>query len=259
MPNIDSINPVLYTGDMPYHVDYDNLPLIRILARQDLINLAVDQYTAILKDAIGSAGSLSNRLSQSIHDNGDLKTVAINDALHNIGYHSDGQYSGIEYVRMKLDERNKLETIEEDANLLKLQVDNNLIDNGTVQLIDSDTVTWVYESSNKIKAEFAFPTSAAHQHYSGLTPVHSNIITPDYKNYKSTSLSTPYIDGSLKVYINGIRIFSDIDVYVYSSGSPSGTWYATKFTPNYSAGTFVLSRTIASSDVIKIDFDISLT
>lgn len=259
MPNIDSITPVLYTGDMPYHVDFDNLPLSRILARQDLINLAVDQYTAILKDAVGSAGSLSNRLNQSIQNDGNLKSSAIDSSLHKIGAHTDGDYDGISYVRMKEEERNKLLNIEDQANLLKVLADDNLIENGTLELVDSDTVSWTYISSNKLKAEFAFPVEAAHNHYYNLTPVHSNLTTPDYKNYKTTSLSTAFVDGSLKVYINGIRIFHDVEVYVYSTGGPSGNWYSTKFTPNHSSGTFQLSRTISASDVIKIDFDILLT
>lgn len=260
MPNIDNIQPVLYTGSMPYHVDYDNLPLTRILARQNLLNLSVEQYTAILKDSVGSAGSLSNRLAQSINDDGSLKVNAINESLHNIGYHSDGNYDGIDYVRMKLEEREKLELIDDEANSLKIKVGEDTLDNGTLEILDTDTISWTYEAPNKISAEFAFPTSAAHEHHYGLTPVHSNISTPNYINYKTTSVSTPFIEDSLKVFINGIRIFEDVSTYVYTySSGPSGSWTSTNFTANHLSGTFYLNRAISASDIIKIDFDRSLT
>lgn len=260
MPNINNIVPVLYTGLMPYHINYDNLPLIRILARQDLLNLSVEQYTEILKNSVGSAGSLSNRLNQSIENDGSLKVAAMNEALHNIGHHEDGEYSGVNYVRMKLEEQEKLALIDDEANSLKIKVGEDTLDNGTLEILDTDTISWVYTAPNKISAEFAFPTTAAHEHHYGLTPVHANISIPNYTNYKSTSVSTTFVEDSLKVFINGIRIFEDVQTYVYTfSSGPSGTWTATSFTPNHAAGTFYLNRAISSTDVIKIDFDRSLT
>lgn len=260
MPNIDNITPVLYSGMMPYHINYDNLPLIRILARQDLLNLSVEQYTEILKDSVGSAGSLSNRLNQSINDDGSLKADAVDETLHNIGYHTDGEYDGVNYVRMKLEEQQKLSLIANEANSLKVKVGEDTLESGTLEILDTDSVSWTYEAPNKISAEFAFPTTAAHEHHYGLTPVHSNISTPDYINYKSTSVSTAFMEDSLRVFINGIRIFEDVQTYVYTfSSGPSGTWTATYFTPDHAAGTFYLNRAISSNDIIKIDFNRSLT
>jgi hypothetical protein len=97
----------------------------------------------------------------------------------------------------------------------------------------------------------------AHSHNYNLTPVHANIVTPDYINYKTTSVSTVYVENSLRVYINGVRLNEDDLVYVPSAAA-SPTFTQLKFTENFSAGTFALSGAITAADVIKIDFDISL-
>ena len=102
-----------------------------------------------------------------------------------------------------------------------------------------------------------FPASAAHQHLDNLTPVPVNIVTPDYINYKVTSMSTQFVDGSLKVYINGVRIFEDGSVYV-PNYSATPTYTLKYFTSSPSTGTFSLNTAITSSDVIRIDFIQSL-
>jgi len=78
-------------------------------------------------------------------------------------------------------------------------------------------------------------------------------VTTNYIDYKTTSLSTAFIADTLRIFINGVRIYSDDDVYV--PDATVSAWNLTRFTPNETAGTFVLSRTITSSDVIRIDFD----
>jgi len=260
MPRIDLITPVEYNSLWPYNSNYDNLPLKYILARQDLINLAVDQSEEILRNSVGTAGSLSNRLNQSLEEDGSLKTTAVDESLHNIGAHEDGTYESIDYVRMKADERDKLELIADEATSLKIQFETVsttvLFENETVEFQDSETVQWTVTVPNIITANLAFPATAAHEHNYDLVPVHDNLLTPDYINYKSTSGAIAYIEGSLRVYINGIRISENVDVYVYVADSgPSGTWYATSFTPDAENGTFALSRAIDASDVITIDFD----
>ena len=66
-----------------------------------------------------------------------------------------------------------------------------------------------------------------------------------------------YVENSLRVYINGVRLNEDDLVYVPSAAA-SPTFTQLKFTENFSAGTFALSSAITAADVIKIDFDISL-
>ena len=282
MPDISLIPEVLYDPLQPYQWIYDNLPLENILLRQDMINSAVDVNSDILVDSIGTAGTLSNRLDVSLEDNGYLKVSAINVADHDIAFHTDGVRtltasdisiidpldvyqlpSIVSFIRMLGAERDKLLLVSDEATSLRLQLftedisNTVLFDDEIVELVDTDTITWEIEEPNKIKARMAFPSAAAHEHNYDLTPVHANIPTPDYTNYKTTSASTPYMEDSLRVYINGIRLNEDDLVYVPSAAA-SPTFSQLKFTGNYSAGTFALSSAITVADVIKIDFDVSL-
>lgn len=263
MPRIELITPVYYDGEWPYHKEYDNLPLRYIVARQELINSAVDQVEEILRDSIGTQGTLANRLNQSLDEDGSLLVDAVDETLHSIGAHTDGEYEGVEYVRMTADERDKLTNIAEDATSILIEVENTI--STTVEFADgpfvlgrSNTVTWEVTAPNIIKANLAFPTEAAHQHYYDLVPVAANS-TPDYINYKTTSLSTAFVEDSLRVYVNGIKLSVSDDVYVYNNtDGPGGDWELLSFTSDYEAGTFELSRAIDITDIITIDFDINL-
>jgi hypothetical protein len=266
MPRIDLITPVTYDSLWPYHSRYDNLPLEYILARQSLINSAVDNSDEILENAKGSAGTLANRLNQSLEEDGDLKDTAIDEALHKIGAHTDGEYDGIEYVRMKSDERDKLALIADEATSLTIQFETIStistiaeFSNDTLVFQDSDTITWAIENPNLVTANMVFPDSAAHEHYYDLTPVHADQDEPDYTNYEVTNSSVAFIEGSLRVYVNGIRISEDEEVYVYNADDgPAGTWTLTSFTGDAENGTFELNRALDEADIIKIDFDRSL-
>lgn len=272
MPNIDSIVPVYYSELDPYYVYYDNLPLRNIVLRQELINSAVETQKQIIAESKGTQGTLANRLAQSIEDDGSLKSSAIDDAWHNIAYHTDGTYddgiSIIQYVRMRNEERAKLEFIADAATSLALQVETPstiiLFEDETVELLGSSSVTWSTLAPNQIQANLTFPLSAIRQHYYDQVPVFYDLITPDYQTYKVNSIASPYVEGSLKVFINGIRLSADTtdppySVYVPSADGPEGTWYLMSFTPDYANGTFVLSRSITASDVIRIDYDIELS
>lgn len=261
MPNIDLINEVLHDPMHPYHFEFDNLPLKNILKRQEIINYAVDNNEQTLRESQGTQGSLSNRLNQSIDPDGSLKTEAINDALHHIGAHEEGDYLGTEYVIMTQDERNKLTNIADEATNIIFDFDfegistTTTIDSGTLSIQPSETIEWYLYAPNIIKARTTFPSTAVHNHFYSLTPVHVNIGSPDYINYKTTSVATAFIEDSLRIYINGIRIFEDEEVYVYGDDGPDGTWALISFTPDHDNGTFELSRAISVDDIIMIDFD----
>lgn len=260
MPNINQIPEVYYNPLDPYHHEYDNKPLKNINARIELINSAVDNNSQALRDAAGTQGNVDTRISQSIDVDGNLRVDAIDETLHHIGAHTEGDYNGTEYAIMTQAERDKLALISDDATNITIGIDTISstvnFDDGQVLIQNSDSVTWEVISPNIVKAHLGFPLEAAHLHYYDLTPSHANIITPNYTNYKTTSLSTPFLEDSLRVYINGIRIPASPDsVYVYGPDGPSGTWELTNFVPNFSAGTFVLNRAIDSTDLIKIDFD----
>jgi hypothetical protein len=270
MPHIELVPHVLYEAMQPYYVDFDNLPIKTILYMQELINDVVDSNTLLLQTAKGSTGSLAIRLSQSMEEDGSLKTTAVDDVLHNIGAHIDG--SGLDehgdtiaFVRMKSAERDKLSQISDEATALQIRVQTPsvdvLFDDDLIQVAASDTISWTVEGSlgnQKIKAHMNFPTTMAHRHIYDLVPVHDNLLDPDYQTYKVNSIASPYMEDSLRVYVNGFRISTNQEVYV-PGPIPSETWYLTSFTPDHEAGIFTMNRALDPDDVIYIDFDLSVS
>lgn len=255
MPRIELVEVPLYNPDDPYHFHVDNLPLQSLIKRLDLVNFAVDNANNVLRDAQGTQGTLSNRLNQSIDSDGNLKESAVDETLHNIGSHTDGSYLGVDYVRMTLDERTKLTGIQDEATSLYLKVQNGLsevtFDAGELKLQNSSTLTWEVTSPNIVQGHLAFDPAAAHQHSYDITPS-----TSDYTNFV-----TPYafIEDSLRVYINGIRISQSEEVYV-PGALMSSPWTLISFTVDDSGdGTFHLSTAISSDDIIRVDFDVSLS
>lgn len=275
MPDISKIPEVLYQGLQPYHVHYDNLPLTNILTRIDLVNNQVNINSDILRGANGTVGSLNNRLSVGINDNGTLKYSAVNNALHNIGYHTDGEYDGVEYVRMKSEERDKLSLIDSEANKLYIEIEDSVpmsaissisytpsyvtVSTGTLRFKSTDTVKFDFESPDVIKARSVFPISSAHQHHYGLKPAHQTPSSPDYQNFKTTSVNTPFMSGTLRVYVNGIRILDTTPTLV-PAYSDISTWTETFISSsNELNGNFTLNRALSSNDLIIIDFDEDLS
>lgn len=264
MPNINKINVPSYEAIQPYHYIYDNLPIAALILRQDVLNNAVDFNTSVLENSIGSRVDLAARLNQSLDSYGDLKTSAVNNSLHNIGSHEDGNYDGIDYVRMQLSERQKLSQVQDGANFFALQINVPAISNGVyfnngiLELNDSDSLKWRFSEPNNLTADLQFPIESAHQHYYGITPTPA-LLTPDYKNY-TTGLSKPIMKNTLRVFINGVQIFSDFDVLVppYNPNLKTLDWKKNKFTLNDDLITFKLLHSITENDIIKIDFDVSL-
>lgn len=255
MPEISLIPQVLYTGNQPYHVHFDNLPLKNILARIDLVNAQVDINAGILRGSAGTVGNLANRLSVSIEQNGDLVVEAVDNALHNIAYHTDGEKDGIEYVRMTQDERDKLSLIESEANALNIEFElistTSLFTTGTCRFIETDTVSYEFESPDKIKINTVFPAAAAHQHYYDVTPIHS---IPSGPNYTDFETATSFVDGSLVVYVNGIRLSSTDSIRVPDADDVD-TWTLTTVDfLDADAGEFSLNRALNSNDIIRIDY-----
>lgn len=256
MPQIDLIDPVYYGPNDPYHYYYDNLPLRNIIQRQTLINLALDNVIGDMTDAVGSQGSVANRLSQSIADDGSLKVAAIDDALHSIEAHTDSDT----YVRMQKAESDKLTLIAEEATNFGIQVQ---LDSTTVDFIDgflkfepSTTVSFTLTAPNRLKFNLAYPAEAAHKHYYDQTPIAYNQSSPDYMNYKANSMGTAYMTGSLRVYVNGVRISSTDGVYVPGS-LVTDAWTLLRYTTDPNNGIFALSVALSPDDVIRIDYDTS--
>lgn len=261
MPNLELVPVPTFAPTTPYHHVADQQPIDALVTRINMVNGQVDNDAQILRESVGSAGSLSARLNKSLEDDGSIKTVAIDNALHSIAEHLDA--GG--FVRMTLSERAKLSLIENEAN--KLSVNFNTIsgiigfDTGAVNFAGSSTVTWRY-AGGYVYADNAFPASVRHVHYYNVNPIASNILSPDYVNYTTSSIGTPYKAGSLRVYLNGVRISSNTttNVPIYDGTTYVPTPYSFTEGDDTSGivtdGDFALSAAITSDDVIFIDFDV---
>jgi hypothetical protein len=300
VPQIELVPVPLYQPSQPYNSQIDNIPIQGLIDRILLVNSQVDVDATILSDAQGTQGTLSNRLAQSINEDGSLKTTAIDEAQHNIAEHTDGSVTVngtlISYVRMLFSERAKLAEIGSDANNLEILVNvNNSVPsglpsqisvvtisqieylNGVVEIKPSDSIYWSVEEDGSLKANTNFPSTVRHLHNYDVVPVPQNLLSPDYKNYVVTSTATQYRSGSLRVYINGIRLTQSSNItpgkaprgnYVpisFSSGTP--TWVTYTYTEDtaslsngiITSGQFSLSSAITAQDVITVDFDMLYT
>jgi hypothetical protein len=282
MPDLSQLPVPLYDADQPYHWEYDNLPLQTLANRDLLINFEVDRCANILRDTAGTQGTLANRLNQSIDEDGNLIDNAVNQSGHNIAEHVDGTkvVSSIEladyislgfpdlsnpvsFVRMLSSERDKLALIANEATNLTISFEtiSNIVlfEENVVDFVASESIQWEVEAPNKIKAVLSISTEFAHRHYYNETPVMlpTNDSSPVlYKLFKVTSTSTPYIENSLRVCINGIELNPNFDVYYPSN--PVSTWSLNSFTPDATNGLFTLSSPITDEDIIQIHFDIAL-
>ena len=127
-----------------------------------------------------------------------------------------------------------------------------LINDGSIELQNSDTIEWSFTAPNIIKPVINFSIDFVHRHYYDVEPV-----TVDYLNYSVNVLSTPYMEGSLRVYINGSRLTENSEIYV-SGYTPESDNISIGFTSDYENGTFFLTNAITDDDIIRIDFDIAL-
>jgi hypothetical protein len=283
MPDLSKLPVPKYDPLHPYHWEYDNVPIEVLALRDQLINGELENYAKILRDAAGNQGTVDNRLNQSLKQDGSLKASAIDKAAHNIAEHSDGSkivdvseldyyndtlnypdvINPVPFVRMLEAERAKLALIASEATNITFEVEtpsNTLvIEEGKIYLRASEGIQWDVtapvppSTSVTIKPVLTIPLEFAHRHYYDLKP-----ITTDYLNYKVTSVNTPYIEHSLRVYINGVKLTTDADVYV-PGNLMTEEWTLNSYTPDHTAGTFVLNTAITSDDIIRIDFDVALS
>lgn len=264
-----------YEPTQPYHSEYDNLPLKTLAKRDEAINGELENLAANIKNSSGTQGTLANRLNQSIEEDGSLKNEAVDEALHSIAEHTDNSKeltteeletieslgyvvsNPVPFVRMLAAERAKLSLIADEATNMSIQVETPsnviLFEEGPITFSSSVSVTWEVTSGNVIKANLGFPTEAAHRHYYDLIP-----LTTDYQNYQVTSVNTPFVEGSLRVTVNGFRLSETADIYI-PGNLVDDSWTLNSFTPDHEAGTFELNNAITEDDIIRIDFDIALT
>lgn len=256
MPAIELIQVPSYEALSPYNHIVDQQPINGLAERILIVNNQVDNNTSDLVSAAGSQGSVSNRLNQSLNADGSLKVEAVDNVLHSIEQHLDSD----NFVRMKIEERTKLSFIAPYATSLEINVEtisgSVAFANDELVIGESDSISWRYED-NKLYADTSFPSSVRHTHYYGLVPV-----TSDRLNYTTTSINTAYKQGSLRVYINGVRLNSHHNVYVPIGVPSTVTWTAFSFEEGTATsgvvtdGDFVLSSTVPVSASVVVDFDV---
>ena len=241
MPDITLVPIPKYQPLDPYHFEIDNLPIEAIEDQIFLVNAQVDINQNDIESSIGSAGSLANRLNQSLKGSGKLKTAAVDTALHSISSHTDD--GG--FVRMTDAERSKLSLVESQATRVSIALDTISTTytwpsfDTTFTVTDSDTIAWRVESG-EVLAETTFAKS--------LITIPSYDVTPVQVSgtlYKTTSADTAYKAGTLRVYVNGLRLSE--------AGPALGGFYYTETTP--ASGTFTFNSAPGISDVVRIDFD----
>ncbi len=258
MPTIENIDVALYDPNDPYHFHFDNIPFQNLITRQEAINRVVDKNSEILRGSIGSAGTLGNRLDRSLNQDGTLKSLSIDEALHSIEAHEDTD----NFVRMSIAERDKLSLISDEATNVKVQItidslENVLFDEGIVEFTPSSSVTWSVDSLNKVQANLTFPSTSVHLHFYDLIPVPLDIDNPDNINYKINNTTSPsFIEGSLRIFINGVRLTESEEIYV-PGRLVDDPWTLMSFSADPLAGTFTLTSALQDEDIIRIDFDMS--
>jgi len=292
MPDLTKLPVPQHEANQPYHWTYDNLPLKTLADRDNVINNAVDKHSQILNDAAGTQGNIANRINQSIDEDGNLKSTAIDESLHNIAEHSDGtknvESSELEYynstlgytevvnpvpfVRMLESERDKLAGIPSNATSVSIEVCTDeactpsnviLFEQGKIQFQPSSFISWeVGVGPNTIKPILNTSLQYAHRHYYDIEPELTDEATNEYD---ASGSSTAYIEGSLRVYLNGIRLSSEYEIF-YPKNPLDSSWSSSSnmikqeknmFTPNHMNGTFTLLNSITEYDVIRVDFDVA--
>lgn len=294
MPDLTKLSVPQHEANQPYHWTYDNLPLKTLADRDVVINNAVDKHSQVLNDAAGTQGNIANRLNQSIDENGNIKSSAINESMHNVAEHTDGSktvesgeldyykstlgYSEVvnpvPFVRMLESERDKLSSIPPNATSLSIEFCTDsvcspsnviLFDQGKVQFQPSPFITWeVGVGPNTVKPILSTSLQYAHRHYYDIEP---DLTDEETNEYDASGSSTPYIDGSLRVYLNGIRLSSEYEIFYpknpsdisWSSSSNMVKQEKNMYTPNYSNGKFTLLNSITENDIIRVDFDVALS
>jgi hypothetical protein len=160
---------------------------------------------------------------------------------------------------MTLSEREKLALIANEAKNVTLQVDliSEVVffDNGPIIFENSSTISFTVNQPNRISADVTVGLQNAHRHFYQITPLSKNL-TNDYINF-ITGLNVPYTQGSLRVYVNGTRLFSDISIY-YAPPVPTRIWLENKFTETVDGLGFYFDNQIKADDIIRIDFDLPL-
>lgn len=253
MPDLTGIPVRRHQPLDPYDHIHDNQPIDDLASQIELVNDAVGGLQTTLAASVGTQPSLNARLNQSLEADGSLSTDAVDEANHSIEAHTDTD----DYVRMTAAERAKLDGVAAEATDVAVVVpfvgdpDPTTFDSGDLEFVESDTVQF-RNAGGKVALDIKIPLTAKHIHYYGVTPV-----TDDRLNFTTTSVPTAYKAGSLRVYVNGIRLTTDATVTVLVSGEATALRYEEGDDTSgvVTGGDFNLNIAVGAADVVRIDFD----
>ena len=239
MANLNLIPIRYYDPGEIYHYKIDNRPLEDLAAQVTAVNSDVELIVNALADSSGDLSSLSSFLNVAHNPDGSLKVSAIDD-INSSAYNSEktsieDHVDTDDYVRMTAIERSKLNGIVTAANSFLLQVNEESAISGTVSFEDSSSVE-VTKSDNTVTFKTTLSHDSLHAHYYDEIPTPA----PDGLN-AIFSVATAYIEGSLRVYLNGIR---EVDI---SELDPT-------------AGVFEFTSIIPDpADSIRVDYNIDVS
>jgi hypothetical protein len=208
-----------------------------------------------------------------------VTTSAIDQALHSIAEHEDGSKNvdsfqlqdyvdlgfpeltnPIEFVKMLKAERDKLSGISNAATDFTVSIESNgvevLYESGNLEMLESDTIKWEIVGPNQARPVLGFSVEYAHRHYYNQIPNSiPNEENIDYKKFEASPY--PFIEGSLRVYVNGVRLNDEFSVY-HPNLNPLAPWKLNTYIPNHTNGTFELDVALTEYDIIQVDFDIQV-
>ncbi len=243
MPEISTTPVDLFTSNDPYHYHVDNRPLEGLEDRVYIVNAQVDVHDEVLTSAMGTTGTLANRINTSLNSDGTIKTSAIDNALHNIASHVDADG----FVRMTDAERAKLNLIEAGATNLNIAVETLSTPllwpevGNTISMRNSDTISWRYISTGVYADSVLGSTNQVIHRYD-----QDPIFDSTGVNLINYTVPEEFKSGTLRVFVNGKRITDSVDLLI------DGYYYEEV---DSSLGTFQLKNTIIEPNVIRIDYD----
>ena len=260
MPQINKIDVPRHRPQDPYHHTYDNIPADALSRRINLVNNSVDANTSSIVSASGTTGSLNNRISKSLHNNGELKKEAVENTAHSVGSHADDVWDDpadyqiwqasrkAPFVRMTKDESEKLAKIQNEANRLIVLLDTSkdqtqTINSGSLHLGKSGDIEWIVESDGKVNAILRQDVIRRITH-------HVPSLNASKDAFSVDGIVPVDLFAHVKVFVNGTQLFPESPIPIPTTEQTSGVRLLTYDRNN---GYFTLSNALLSTDVVWIN------
>lgn len=208
MANINSIPIRFYNTSDPYTSTVDNRPIEDLNARIVMVNTHLESLFLEIVSARGSEQSLNQRLSASLLANGGIDPNATFNVLA-ANVVEENTPSENDRVWMTRKEKYKLSLIENGSNVFRILLPNeNSPLEGDVRLIVGNTIRISRKPSKDGKDLLYIDTVLSadrlheHRYDQRILSFNDGIANIDLSGEK-------IISGSLKVFLNGIRLRKD--------------------------------------------------